>query len=271
VGFFFELFMKINFEHQNILITGGAGGIGEATVRYFHEANANIFLHFHSNQKNAESIKESLKTRIELIQCNLSDESDVEKMFSKLPQLHHVVANAGKYEREASPIDQMTMNQWKSTINNNLTSTFLTARGFFRNIKHYKTKSPSLVMIGSTAGIFGERDHCDYAAAKAALMNGLLPTLKNEITRIAPLGRVNVVAPGWTKTPMAKKHLEEAATVKKTLQTFPMQKVATPEDVAGAVLFLCSHLATHTTGEILRVTGGMEGRVLWDQDEIIIS
>ena len=263
--------MNIKFENQNILITGGAGGIGEATVRYFHEANANIFLHFNSNLKNAEAIKEKLKTRIELIQCNLSDEAEVEKMFSKLPQLHHVIANAGKYERIASPIDQMTMNQWQSTINNNLTSTFLTARGFFRNIKHHKTESPSLVMIGSTAGIFGERDHCDYAAAKAALMNGLLPTLKNEITRIAPLGRVNVVAPGWTKTPMAKQFLEDTSSVQKTLQTFPMQKLATPEDVAGAVLFLCSHLATHTTGEILKVTGGMEGRVLWDQDEIFIT
>jgi 3-oxoacyl-[acyl-carrier protein] reductase len=70
---------------------------------------------------------------------------------------------------------------------------------------------------------------------------------------------------------MAKQFLEDTSSVQKTLQTFPMQKLATPEDVAGAVLFLCSHLATHTTGEILRVTGGMEGRVLWDQDEIFIT
>ena len=263
--------MKINFEHQNILVTGGAGGIGEAIVRFFHEANANVFLHFNSNAQNALAIKENLKTRVELIQCDLSKESEVDNMFSKLPQLHHVIANAGRYESKASPIESMTMEQWQSTINNNLTSTFLTARGFFKNIKHHQTQSPGLVMIGSSAGIFGERDHCDYSAAKAALMNGLLPTLKNEITRLSPLGRVNVVAPGWTKTPMAKKFLENKEAIKKTLQTFPMQKLATPEDVAGAVLFLCSPLASHTSGDILKVTGGMEGRVLWDQNEILIG
>lgn len=259
---------KLNLDKKKILITGAAGGIGELISQYFHENGAELYLHYHTSQSKAEALKSLLGAHVQLVQADLSNEAQVEKMFSKLPALDHVIANAGFYESASAPIKDMSLDQWKKTMDNNLTSTFLTAKYFFQNIEKFQTKAPSLVMIGSTAGHFGEKGHADYASAKAAIMSGLLPTLKNEITRIAPLGRVNVVAPGWTVTPMAEEFLEDKQAVKKTMQTYAMTKLAKPEDVAGAVLFLCSSLANHISGEILKVTGGMEGRVLWEKDEI---
>ena len=79
----------------------------------------------------------------------------------------------------------------------NLTATFLTARGFLRGVE--RSGHGSLVLVGSTAGLFGEAGHADYAAAKSAILHGLLLSLKNEVVRVAPRARVNAVAPGWTR------------------------------------------------------------------------
>ena len=84
----------------------------------------------------------------------------------------------------------------------NLTATFLTARAFLREVE--RNGGGALVLVGSTAGIFGEAGHADYASAKAAILAGLLPSLKNEVVRVAPRARVNAVAPGWTVSPMTR-------------------------------------------------------------------
>jgi 3-oxoacyl-[acyl-carrier protein] reductase len=118
------------------------------------------------------------------------------------------------------------------------------------------------VLVGSTAGIFGEAGDAEYAAAKSAINDGLAKTLKNEIVRIAPQGRVNVVAPGWTVTPLVAPSLDQEA-VERATRTYALRKVATPEDVARAIVWISSPAAGHTSGEVLAVAGGMEGRVLW--------
>ena len=124
-------------------------------------------------------------------------------------------------------------------------------------------------MIGSTAGHFGEAGHADYAASKSGLMHGLLASLKNEIPRIARLGRINAVCPGWTLTPMAEKFSANSESMVRALQTIPLRKFAKPEDVASAIVFLSSNkLAGHISGQTLFVSGGMEGRVLYRPDEI---
>jgi len=157
----------------------------------------------------------------------------------------------------------MSLEQWSNTINVNLTGGFLFAREFLRSLEQFKRETGNIVLIASTAGIFGEANHCDYAASKSALMYGFMKSLKNEIVRISPLGRVNTVAPGWVITPMAEEALKDKALVSKVLQTIPLKKVALPDDVAHAVAFLSSDKAAgHLTGEIIEVTGGMEGRVL---------
>ena len=153
------------------------------------------------------------------------------------------------------PVAELPLDRWRSTIDGNLTATFLTARGFARGLAGGRG---ALVLIGSTAGRFGEAGHADYAAAKAAIGQGLLLSLKNEL---AP-ARVNVVAPGWTVSPMTEASLTDEL-VDQVTATMPLRKVARTEDIARAVAFLLSDRAAgHITGEVVTVAGGMEGRLL---------
>ena len=125
------------------------------------------------------------------------------------------------------------------------------------------------MLIGSTAGLIGEAGHADYAASKAGVIYGLTRSLKNEICRLAPRGRVNVVCPGWTFTPMTKRLAADPAKVQRVLQTIPLRKVGRAHDVAMAVVYLASsHLSGHVSGQVLTVSGGMEGRVLYNPDEV---
>ena len=134
------------------------------------------------------------------------------------------------------------------------------ARAFLREVE--RTGHGSLVFVGSTAGVFGEAGHADYAAAKSAITGGLLLSLKNEIARIAPLGRVNAVAPGWTESPMTR-GLVELDQVHAVSRTMALRKVAQPEDVAAQVVVLASDtLSGHVTGQLVVVAGGMEGRTI---------
>jgi 3-oxoacyl-[acyl-carrier protein] reductase len=123
-------------------------------------------------------------------------------------------------------------------------------------------------MVGSTAGRFGEAGHCTYSVAKAG-MYGLLRTLKNEIVALDPYGRVNMVEPGWTVTPMASAALEQAGVIEGVLRTMPLRQLARVEDIARAVLTLSSpRLSRHISGQRVTVAGGMEGRVQWAPEEI---
>jgi 3-oxoacyl-[acyl-carrier protein] reductase len=130
------------------------------------------------------------------------------------------------------------------------------------------------VVIGSTAAVFGEAGHADYASAKAALAFGFTRSLKNEIARLSPTtknycgGRINCVCPGWTVVPRTASKLTNVALVEKVTATMALPKIARPEDIAHAVVFLCSdRLAGHITGQTLVIAGGMEGRLIWSPDK----
>ena len=115
--------------------------------------------------------------------------------------------------------------------------------------------------MGSTAGIYGEAGHSDYAAAKSAIISGLLNTLKNEVAQIGNGIRVNAVAPGWTLTDKKLKDSLDNSDVKKITSTMALKKLATPEDVANSIVMLASNkLSNHITGQIIEIAGGMEGR-----------
>jgi 3-oxoacyl-[acyl-carrier protein] reductase len=110
----------------------------------------------------------------------------------------------------------------------------------------------------------GEAGHADYAAAKSAVIGGLLLSLKNEVVRTHPLARVNAVAPGWTESPMTRGHVSDEQ-VRRISRTMALRKVAQPEDVAYQVVVLASPvLSGHVTGQVVTVAGGMEGRVVHD-------
>src|SRR5207237_3730027 len=130
-------------------------------------------------------------------------------------------------------------------------------RGFLRGVA--EQGHGSLVLVGSAAGIFGEAGHADYAAAKSAILHGLLLSLKNEVVRVAPRARVNAVAPGWTVSPMTRGHLDEEL-VRGITRTMPLRKVAEPEDVARQVVVLAhDELAGHVPRQEIDVAGGLGG------------
>ena len=123
-----------------------------------------------------------------------------------------------------------------------------------------QTKKGNLVLIGSTAGIYGEAGHSDYAAAKGAITSGLLKTLKNEAAQIGNV-RVNAIAPGWTLTDKKINEGLNEKHVEKVVSTMALKKLAKPEDIANSAIMLASDsLSNHITGQVIEIAGGMEGR-----------
>jgi 3-oxoacyl-[acyl-carrier protein] reductase len=254
--------MDLGLTGTAVLVTGAAGGIGSAAARALAAEGARVGVHYRSSREAAERLAGEIGGVA--LPADLRDEAQADALVPQaveaLGRLDACVANAGTWDPEHVPLARMSLARWRGTIESNLTATFLTARAYLRHVE--ATGSGSLVLVGSTAGLFGEAGHADYAAAKAAMTQGLLLSLKNEIVETAPLARVNLVAPGWTVSPMTEKDLTEE-TVARVTATMPLRKVATAEDVARAIAFLCSPLAAgHVTGQVITVAGGMEGRLL---------
>jgi len=259
--------MDSHLEGRTVLVTGATGGIGQAVARAFDAEGASVVLHYHRQVSAARELAEEISSPCVVLGADLREEDQVELLFRKareaFPRLDAVVVNAGIWVEEPVPLHRMGLEQWESTLRADLTSAFLTCRAFLRHLAEDSREAASIVLIGSTAALFGEEDHADYAAAKAALTHGLTLTLKNEIVRLAPRGRVNCVCPGWVATPMAAGALGDPAALKTATATVALGRVARPEDVARAVVFLSSeHLAGHLSGVILPADGGMEGRLI---------
>src|SRR6476661_227323 len=250
--------MDTGLAGKRVLVTGGAGGIGSACVRAFAAEGAEVVVHYNTSSARAQDL--AAEVGGVAVQAELTDEAQVDALFASAGDLDVCAAVAGYWPRDDEPVWQLPLDRWRATLDANLTATFLTARGFLRCVE--RTGRGNLVHGGSTAGRFGEAGHADYAAAKSALQGGLLLSLKNEIVRIAPAGRVNAVAPGWTYSPMTRGELDEAL-VGRISRTMALRKVAQAEDVARAVVVLASdELSGHVTGELVTVAGGMEGRTV---------
>ena len=255
--------MDTGLNGKGVLVTGGAGGIGSALCRTFAAERAGVGIHYLSSADRAEAL--AAETGGVPLRADLTDEDEVDALVPRaveeLGRLDVLVANAGRWPQDDEPVWTMGLDRWRATIAANLDSVFLSCRAFLRHVE--TTKTGNIVIVSSTAGLIGEAGHSDYAAAKSALAGGFLKSLKNEITRIAPLGRVNVVCPGWTQTEMAREALAEPGFVDRITRTMPLRKVGRAEDVARVVLALASDESSgHVTGEVVTVAGGMEGRVL---------
>ena len=255
--------MDAGLAGKGVLVTGASGGIGAACARAFAAEGARVAVHYHRGEQRAQEVAAELDGA-PVFGADLQDEVEVDRLFddvrSELGRIDVCAAVAGVWPSEDVPVWELPLTRWEATLRANLTTAFLTARGFLREVA--RNGHGSLVLVGSTAGRFGEAGHADYAAAKSALMTGLLLSVKNEIVRVAPKARVNAVAPGWTISPMTRGALDEDV-LERVTRTMALRKVARPEDVARQVVVLASdELSGHVTGEVVTVAGGMEGRTI---------
>jgi len=253
-------------ERKTALITGGSRGIGAETVRLFVEAGARVALNYRAAREQAERLVAECggPDRCVAIEQDLSSPEDgrvlVQKAVAALGGLDILVANHGVWEPQDAAIDTMSEAQWRRTLAVNLDAVFglvQAAAGEFLRARDSGPKGCGaqrhIVLISSTAGQRGEAYHADYAVTKGAIIS-LTKSLSSEL---APKGiMVNCVAPGWVHTDMSAGTLANPALGPKIGAGIPVGRVATPREIAGPVLFLCTPLAGFISGEILNVNGG---------------
>jgi 3-oxoacyl-[acyl-carrier protein] reductase len=261
-----------------VIVTGASGGIGSGIAQAFAAEGARVVLHYHRGRERVLRLQAALGASETLVvRADLCREVEVARMFERIRKrfgrADTLVANAGAWETRDTPLHRMSLEQWRKTQDGVLTTTFLSVRGFLQLVE--RQGQGNIVLIASTAAVFGEAGHADYAAAKAAIAYGLTRSLKNEIARVAPHtasycgGRVNCICPGWTVVPRLARKLSDPAMVRKAMTTMALPQLGRPEDIGQAAVFLASdRLARHITGQILPIAGGMEGRSLWSPEEL---
>ncbi|KAJ9092957.1 hypothetical protein QFC19_008555 [Naganishia cerealis] len=273
--------MDLDLRDVHVLITGAAGGIGLATVIEFLDHSALVSAHYRSTkatlEEDAVCAQAGKEGKLACVQADVTREEDVVRMFAEAEEkigkpVSVLVVNHAVYNSTPAPLHKMSLSQWNETLTTNLTGSFLVLRQFLARLAKVKEeqgadgewmRNVAVVLIGSTAGEFGEACHADYAASKSALTHGLQLSLKNEIVQISPRGRVNTVAPGWVRTKMAEESMKDERIKYQALATTPLNKIAEPEEVARQVVLLASNrVSGHTTGQVVMVHGGMEGRLL---------
>ena len=247
--------MLVDLRGKNALITGGSRGVGRATALLLAKAGARVGIGYHSRHKEAQ---ETLDTLEEIGASgwaemgDLSDPTDVEKLFARADAefggLDIFIGNHGIWPNKDVSVLEMSIERWHKTLGANLHSVFYTCRAAAKRLRSHGR----LVLVGSTAGQRGEAFHADYASTKGAIMSLVkgfcIELASRDIT-------VNCVAPGWIDTEMSASALEGSGR-DLIAQSIPLGRIATPEAIAGPILFLCSELARHVTGEILNVNGG---------------
>ncbi len=244
------------------LITGGSRGIGAETVRLFREAGARVVFSYRQARDRAEALVTECGGSAQCVglQQELSNPAEgralVASAVAAFGRLDALVVNHGIWPPNDAPITDMPEEQWRRTMGVNLDSVF----GLVQAAVAQMTRQPGgdeikghIVLISSTAGQRGEANHADYAVTKGALIS-LTKSLSSEL---APIGiRVNCVAPGWVSTEMSSPSVNNPETGAKIRAGIPVGRVASPREIAGPVLFLCTPLAGFVSGEVLNVNGG---------------
>ncbi|MGA2849687.1 MAG: SDR family oxidoreductase [Terracidiphilus sp.] len=255
--------VPLSLENKVALITGGSRGIGAAAVRLFSQAGARIAFSYLQAKSQAEALVTECggPGRCAAIQQDLRTPSDghtlVSSTVSAFGRLDVLVVNHGIWPAKDAPIAEMAESQWRNTLQVNLDSVFGLVQAAVaqmdRQTTHPHGVRGHIVLVSSTAGQRGEANHADYAVTKGALIS-LTKSLSSEL---APRGiRVNCVAPGWVSTEMSAatlNHLELGANI---LSAIPVGRAASPEEIAGPILFLCTPLAGFISGEVMNVNGG---------------
>jgi 3-oxoacyl-[acyl-carrier protein] reductase len=239
---------------QTALVTGGSRGIGRAAALLLARAGADVAVTYHTRAAEAEATAaeiRSLGRRAYVTGGDLSDPSVAERVAAEVKRnfagLDIFVANAGVWPAEATPLAELSDERWRRTVGSNLDAVFLSTRAVLPLVR----QGGRVVIVSSTAGQRGEAFHADYAATKGALIS----LTKSLAMEYAPDITVNCVAPGWVDTEMSAPAYSPENR-ERIRSGIPIGRIATAEDVAGPIVFLCSDLARHITGEILNVNGG---------------
>jgi 3-oxoacyl-[acyl-carrier protein] reductase len=270
--------MDLALGDKVVLVTGASGGIGRALAETFAAEGARLVLTGRQRLAELEAwlSERGWRERALALSADVRDPAAIEAACTRAEhrfgRIDACVANAGVWPKPDEPLDRAGAERIRATVETNLMGSLWTARAFLGSLRRTGPRSDghgaALCFIGSTAGRFGERGHADYAASKAGL-SGLMLSLKNEIAELDPYGRVNLVEPGWTVTHLVREELSRPGAVARAVRTMPLRQLARAADVARAVAWLCSPTAArHVSGQTLTVAGGMEGRVLWSEDQI---
>jgi 3-oxoacyl-[acyl-carrier protein] reductase len=240
---------------KRALVTGASRGIGRATALMLAECGASVAVAFRDREADAAAVVREIGERggrAVAVRGDLGTRAGSEAVFDAaigaLGGLDVYVGNAGVWPPDEVPLAEMSDEQWASTMRANLDSIFYTTRIAARVLG----EGGRIVLVTSTAAQRGEAFHADYAATKGAVVS----LVKSLAVELGARGiTVNSVAPGWVDTEMTGGVLRGAERAR-VASSIPVGRIATPEDVAAPIVFLCSPVARHVTGEILNVNGG---------------
>lgn len=239
----------IDLAGKRAFVTGGGRGIGRATALLLARAGAKVAVGYRSRKPPADAHITAA------VRGDLGTSAGAKKVVAEAlralggdPDI--LVVNHGVWPPDDVPLAQMTDEQWESTRHANLDAVIYVCRAAIPNI----AVGGTIVLVASTAGQRGEAFHADYAATKGAVIS----ITKSLAVELAPRITVNCVAPGWVDTEMSQRPFErDTGNGKRAIEkTIPLGRIASAEDIAGPIVFLCSPLARHITGEILNVNGG---------------
>jgi 3-oxoacyl-[acyl-carrier protein] reductase len=238
--------MFASLEGRTALVTGGSRGIGRAIAVELGKAGASVVVGYRSGADEAEAVAKEVGGRA--LQADVSNPDEARSLVEEAGDIDILVNNAG-LTRDGL-LARMTDEDWRAVVDTNLGGVFYTCRAAYRGMM--KRRSGSIVNVASIVGLRGNLGQTNYAASKAGII-GFTKSLARELGSRGV--RANVVAPGYIHTRLTDVLPEEAREA--MLANTPLGKLGDPEDVAGAVRFLCSDEASFITGEVLLVDGGL--------------
>jgi len=238
------------------IVTGGSRGIGKAVVELLASCGAHVVVNYVRDEDAAAAtvnLAQSHGVKAVAIQSDISRLDQAERLVQETVEyfgrVDFLICNAGIWE--GAPVDSMSEELWNKTLNINLKGTWSVCRAAVPLMK--QQRFGRIVIVSSTAGQRGEANFSNYAASKG----GQISFTKSLAPELGPFGiNVNSVAPGWVETEMTADVFADAAQRESIRRIIPVGRAATPEEIAGPIVFLCSEWANHITGEVLNVNGG---------------